>query len=197
MLPICVVASAVNPIIAFIGVRISWDILFRNAVFALFACSAAASAFLRFLSRSISCSFSSVISRFATRTVLSFPVLSYPCGTMIIVSHLPSTVWAVKLNVSRSSRRCVTVLILINSRYFSWNGSVITCCISSSRRALERISPFWSGFIFSESFMISISSVFKFTREIEEYAWPSALITRSLFWSWRILLFSVLFLLTQ
>ena len=42
---------------------------------------------------------------------------TYPCGTMIIVIHLSSTVRAVKLSVSRSSRRFATVLISTNSQY--------------------------------------------------------------------------------
>ena len=40
----CDAASAVKPTIAFIGVRMSCDMLFRNEVLARFACSAAVSA---------------------------------------------------------------------------------------------------------------------------------------------------------
>ena len=77
MLSICAVARAVNPIMAFIGVRISCDILFRNTVLALLACSAAASASRRASSCFCSRRFSSVASRVATNTAVTLPSASF------------------------------------------------------------------------------------------------------------------------
>ena len=72
----CLDASSAYPIIAFIGVLMSWDILNRNVDFALFAHSAFNLASLNSSSCFNSRIFSSVTSRFAISTDVTFPFLS-------------------------------------------------------------------------------------------------------------------------
>ena len=90
-----VVASAVKPRMAFIGVRISCDILFKNTVFALLACSAAASALRRASSCFCSVCFSMVASREATSTAVTLPSSSVRWGISSVVAHRSLTVRAV------------------------------------------------------------------------------------------------------
>ena len=76
LLSIWLAAIVANPIIAFIGVRISWDILERNVVFARLACCACISA---------SCSACVCSLCFLTLSVISFTT------TMTIISSVSSS----------------------------------------------------------------------------------------------------------
>ncbi len=85
---ICVSAIAVSPIIAFIGVRISWDIRERKSILALLALSASRNACSSALRFSISSFFRLVTSSTAASTLL----VSSPSMFSLIreyFSHLP------------------------------------------------------------------------------------------------------------
>ena len=99
-------ASFVIPTIAFIGVRISWDILERNILFDAFAFSAAATAALRF-----SCICCSWVTSVAAKIYFVSPIRF--TGRAVIFNHIclsSRSLYMGNTFISLSVRRSVRIL---------------------------------------------------------------------------------------